>query len=145
MKAARPLSSSKGGLLPSIHEGRDVKKMAKQEYAAEFNVQAVGHTQMVDVVVAAKEFGLIEQAPRNWTRAGKAGKLVGAGVKTVTAERLKLSRLRAENAAEDTRRNPKKSDRVLCEGCAAKHVSSAVREHVAARLCLADACDRRRI
>jgi transposase len=75
-----------------------VKKIPKQEYTAEFKEQAVKHAQAVGIVVAAKELVLIEQTLRNWVKAAGAGKLVGAGAKSVTAEQMELSRLRAENA-----------------------------------------------
>jgi transposase len=75
-----------------------VKKIPKQEYTAEFKEQAVKHAQAVGIVVAAKELGLVEQTLRNWVKADEAGKLVGAGAKTVTPEQMELSRLRAENA-----------------------------------------------
>ncbi len=75
-----------------------MKKIPKQEYTAEFKEQAVKHAQAVGIVVAAKELGLVEQTLRNWVKADEAGKLVGAGAKTVTPEQMELSRLRAENA-----------------------------------------------
>jgi transposase len=75
-----------------------VKKIPRQEYTAEFKEQIVKHAQAVGIVVVARELGLIEQTLRNWVKAAEAGKLVGAGAKPVTAERIELSRLRAENA-----------------------------------------------
>ena len=79
-------------------EGKEVKKIPKQEYTAEFKEQAVKHAQAVGIVVAAKELGLVEQTLRNWVKAAVAGKLVGASTKPVTPEQMELSRLRAENA-----------------------------------------------
>ena len=75
-----------------------MKKIPKQEYTAEFKEQAVKHAQAVGIVVAGKELGLVEQTLRNWVKAAEAGKLVGAGTKSVTPEQMELSRLRAENA-----------------------------------------------
>ncbi len=75
-----------------------MKKIPRQEYTAEFKEQIVKHAQAVGIVVVARELGLIEQTLRNWVKAAEAGKLVGAGAKPVTAERIELSRLRAENA-----------------------------------------------
>jgi transposase len=79
-------------------EGREVKKIPKQEYTAEFKEQAVKHAQAAGIVVAARDLGLVERTLRNWVKAAEAGQLVGAGAKPVTPEQMELSRLRAENA-----------------------------------------------
>jgi transposase len=42
-----------------------VKRIAKQEYTAEFKEQAVRHARAVGIVVAAKEPGPAGQTPRN--------------------------------------------------------------------------------
>ncbi|MCZ2438921.1 MAG: IS3 family transposase [Burkholderiales bacterium] len=99
-----------------------MKKIPKQEYTAEFKEQAVKHAQAVGIVVAAKELGLVEQTLRNWVKASAAGKLTAPGSKPVTPEQMELSRLRAENARLKMHVDiPKKSDGVLCEGCAVKY------------------------
>lgn len=73
-------------------------KIPKQEYTAEFKELAVKRVKAgQSVSAAARELGLIEQTLRNWVKAAAAGKLNGAGAKTVTAEQMELSRLRAEN------------------------------------------------
>jgi len=74
-----------------------VKRIAKQEYTAEFKDQAVRRAQEVGVGVAARELGLVEQTLRNWFKAAAAGKLTAPGAKPVTPEQMELSRLRAEN------------------------------------------------
>ena len=51
--------------------------MPKQEYTAEFKEQAVKHAREVDIPVAPKELGLLEQALRNWVKAADAGKIIG--------------------------------------------------------------------
>jgi transposase len=79
-------------------EGREVKKIPKQEYTAEFKEQAARHAQAVGIVVAAKALGLVEQTLRNWVKAVAAGKLTAVGAKPVTPEQMELSRLRAEKA-----------------------------------------------
>ena len=51
--------------------------MPKQEYTAEFKEQAVKHAREVDIPVATKKLGLVEQALRNWVKAADAGKIIG--------------------------------------------------------------------
>nr|ART40888.1 L404 [uncultured bacterium] len=41
-----------------------------------------------------KELGLSDQILRNWVKTCDAGKLTGAGAKTVTPEQMELSRMR---------------------------------------------------
>jgi len=75
-------------------------KIPKREYTLEFKEGAVGRVlnggQGIGAV--AKDLGLVEQTLRNWVKAAQAGKLNPAGGKTVTAEQMELSRVRAENA-----------------------------------------------
>jgi transposase InsO family protein/transposase-like protein len=97
-----------------------VKKIPKQEYTAEFKEQAVKHAQAVGIVLAAKELGLVEQTLRNWVKAAAAGKLTAVAAKPVRPEQMELSRLRAQNARLKMHVD-KKSDGVLCEGCAVKY------------------------
>lgn len=76
-----------------------MKKLPRQEYTAEFKELAVKRVKAGQSNgVVAKELGLSDQTLRNWVTAFDAGKLNGAGVKTVTAEQMELSRVRAENA-----------------------------------------------
>lgn len=87
------------GSMDNIETGRkEVKKIPKQEYTAEFKEQAVKHAQAVGIVVAAKELGLVEQTLRNWVKAPAASRLTAPGAKPVTPEQMELSRPRAENA-----------------------------------------------
>ena len=75
-----------------------MKKIPKQEYTTEFKALAVKRVKEgLTVGAAARELGLIEQTLRNWVKAAKAGKLIGAGVKPVTPEQMELSRVRADN------------------------------------------------
>jgi len=75
-----------------------MKKIPKQAYTVEFKALAVERVRAgLAVGAAARELGLIEQTLRNWVKAGKAGKLSGAGVKPVTPEQMEFSRVRAEN------------------------------------------------
>ncbi|WP_442763450.1 IS3 family transposase [Malikia spinosa] len=115
-----------------------MKKIPKQEYTAEFKEQAVKHAQAEGIGVAARELGLVEQTLRNWVKAADAGKLVGAGAKPVTPEQMELSRLRAENARLKMHVEIfKKSDGVLCEGCAVKYawIDTQRREYPLPTLC----------
>ena len=99
-----------------------MQKIPKQEYTAEFKEQAVNRAREVGIGVASRELGLVAQTLRNWAKAAAGGKLNGAGAKAVTPEEMELSRLRAENARLKMHVEIlKKSDGVLCEGCAVKY------------------------
>ena len=50
------------------------------------------------VAAAARSLGLIEQTLYNWVKTQRQGELKGAGSRTVTAEQMEISRLRAELA-----------------------------------------------
>ena len=77
-----------------------MKKLAKQEYTAEFKELAVKRVKAGPLSnwAVAKELGVGDQTLRNWVKAFDEGKLNGAGAKVVTAEQMELSRVRAENA-----------------------------------------------
>ena len=73
-------------------------KIPKQAYTLEFKELAVKRAKDGQSLAGvAKDLGLVEQTLRNWVKAAAAGKLAGAGGKTVTPEEMELSRLRAEN------------------------------------------------
>lgn len=72
-------------------------KLPKQAYTTEFKEQAVAQVASGrGIPTVSRELGMSEQTLRNWVKAAKAGKLVGAGSKEVTPEQMELSRLRAE-------------------------------------------------
>lgn len=72
-------------------------KLPKQAYTTEFKEQAVAQVAGGrSIPTVSSELGMSEQTLRNWVKAGKAGKLNGAGSKEVTPEQMELSRLRAE-------------------------------------------------
>jgi transposase len=76
----------------------ELLKVPHPAYTAEFKeaaVQRVKDGQGLGAV--ARELGMSTQTLRNWLKAFEAGKLNGPGAKAVTAERMELSRLRAEN------------------------------------------------
>ena len=76
-----------------------MKRIPKQDYTAEFKEQAVKRADEVGGIARmAEKLGLVEQTPRNWVKAAKAGKLNPAGARQITAERMKLCRLRAQVA-----------------------------------------------
>jgi len=60
--------------------------MPKQEYTAGFKEQTVKHAQVVGIVVADKELGLVDQTLRDWVKASAAGKLTVPGAKPVPPE-----------------------------------------------------------
>lgn len=74
-------------------------KIPKPAYTPEFRELAVKRVKAGETAgVVARELGLVEQTLRNWVKAAAAGKLNGAGSRTVTPEEMEVSRLRAENA-----------------------------------------------
>ena len=73
-------------------------KIPRQSYTLEFKelaVKRVKDGQSFSSV--AKELGMNEQTLRNWVGAAARGALTGSATKTVSAEQMELSRLRAEN------------------------------------------------
>ena len=76
-------------------------KIPKQEYTAELKDLAVKRVKSGETIRAvARDLGLVEQTPRNWVKATKAGKLHPPGVERVTPEQMGLSRVRTENARQ---------------------------------------------
>lgn len=74
-------------------------KIPRPAFTPEFRELAVKRVKGGETAgVVARELGLVEQTLRNWVKAASAGKLNGAGSRTVTPEEMELSRLRTENA-----------------------------------------------
>jgi transposase-like protein len=68
-------------------------KIPKQEYAAEFREPAVKRVKDGQGIGSvARDFGLFEQALRNWVKATKHGKLNAPSGKAVTPQQMGLSR-----------------------------------------------------
>jgi transposase len=73
-------------------------KIPRQSYTLEFKELAVKRVKDgQSFSSAAKELGMNEQTLRNWAGAAARGALTGLASKTVSAEQMELSRLRAEN------------------------------------------------
>ncbi len=74
-------------------------KIPMQEDTAQFKELAVARVRSGETASAvAADLGLVKQTLRNWVKAAKVGTLHPPGAKTVTPERMELSRVRAENA-----------------------------------------------
>jgi transposase len=74
-------------------------KSTRARYTLEFKQEAVRLVESGQTIAAAaRSLGLIEQTLYNWVKAHRLGELKGAGSKTVTAEQMEISRLRAELA-----------------------------------------------
>ena len=71
----------------------------RARYTLEFKLKAV---RMIDkresIAAAARSLGVVDQTLFNWDKLYKAGKLQGADSKSVSAEKMEISRLRAELA-----------------------------------------------
>ena len=73
-------------------------KIPRQSYTLEFKELAVKRVKDGQSFSSiAKELGMNEQTLRNWAGAAARGALTGSATKTVSAEQMELSRLRAEN------------------------------------------------
>ena len=73
-------------------------KIPRQEYTLEFKELAVKRIKDGQPIASvAKELGISAQTLRNWSGAAARGALTGSATKTVSAEQMELSRLRAEN------------------------------------------------
>jgi transposase len=74
-------------------------KSTRARYTLEFKQEAVRLVESgQSIAAAARSLGLIEQTLYNWVKAQRQGELKGAGSRTVTAEQMEISRLRAELA-----------------------------------------------
>jgi len=74
-------------------------KSTRARYTLEFKQEAVRLVESGQSIAAAsRSLGLIEQTLYNWVKAHRQGELKGAGCKSVTAEQMEISRLRAELA-----------------------------------------------
>ena len=75
------------------------KKTTRARYTLEFKQEAV---RLVEggqgIAAAARTLGVVEQTLHNWVKAHRQGKLIGVDSKTVSAEQMEISRLRAELA-----------------------------------------------
>ena len=76
------------------------KKTARAQYTLEFKQEAVHLVESGQSIAAtARQLGIAEQSLFNWIKAQREGRLQGvAGSRTVSAEQMEISRLRAELA-----------------------------------------------
>src|SRR5277367_5825490 len=74
-------------------------KSMRARYTLEYKQEAVRLVESGQSIAAAsRSLGLIEQTLYNWVKAQRQGELKGAGSRTVTAEQMEISRLRAQLA-----------------------------------------------
>ena len=79
---------------------------------------------------AARKLGLADQTLFNWVKARRGGReLVGADSKPVSAQKMEISRLKAELARQDGARHPGKIDGVLRESKTVKYAFIGVHRH----------------
>jgi transposase-like protein len=75
------------------------KTTPRARYTLEFKQEAVRLVEGGQSIAAvARTLGVVDQTLFNWVKAHRAGKLTGADSKTVSAEQMEISRLRAELA-----------------------------------------------
>lgn len=76
------------------------KKTARAQYTLEFKQEAVRLVESGQSLrAAARQLNVAEQSLFNWVKAQREGRLQGAaGSRTVSAEQMEISRLRAELA-----------------------------------------------
>ena len=74
-------------------------KTTRARYTLEFKQEAVRlvHSGQ-SIAAAARTLGVVDQTLFNWVKADRQGKLNGADSKSVSAEQMEISRLRAELA-----------------------------------------------
>ena len=74
-------------------------KTTRARYTLEFKQEAVRlvHSGR-SIAAAARTLGVVDQTLFNWVKADRQGKLNGADSKSVSAEQMEISRLRAELA-----------------------------------------------
>ncbi len=79
-----------------------MKQLPKQNYTLEYKQEAVRQIEVEGKRQAdvARKLGVIEQTLHGWRTAHRQGKLASASAnsKPISAEQIKLSRVRAENA-----------------------------------------------
>jgi transposase len=76
------------------------KRAARARYTLEFKQEAVRLVESSrSIAAAARDIGLAEQTLFNWIKAQRQGRLSGiASSRTLSAEQMEISRLRAELA-----------------------------------------------
>ena len=83
-----------------------MERAKRAKYTLEFKQEAVRLVESGQTLAAAaRSLGLVDQTLHNWVQAERQGKLKGAEKKTVSAEQMEISRLRAELAREKMERD----------------------------------------
>jgi len=76
-----------------------MNKRPRAQYTLEFKLEALRQIAAGEsVAVVGAVLGVATNTLHNWLKAQREGKLGGPGSKPVSAERMELARLRAENA-----------------------------------------------
>lgn len=76
-----------------------MERAKRAKYTLEFKQEAVRLVESGQTLAAAaRSLGLVDQTLHNWVRAERQGRLEGAEKKSVSAEQMEISRLRAELA-----------------------------------------------
>ena len=76
-----------------------MKKTVRAKYTLEFKREAVRLVENGQTIASAgRTLGVVEQTLFNWVKAHRQGLLTGADSRTVSAEQMEISRLRAELA-----------------------------------------------
>jgi transposase len=77
-----------------------MRKTARAQYTLEFKQEAVRLVESgQSIAAAARQLNVAEQSLFNWVKAQRESRLKGAvGSRTVSAEQMEISRLRAELA-----------------------------------------------
>ena len=74
-------------------------KTTRARYTLEFKIEAVRLVESgQSIAAAARTLGVVDQTLFNWVKAQRQGRLRGVDSKTVSAEQMEISRLRAEMA-----------------------------------------------
>ena len=76
-----------------------MRKTVRSRYTQEFKQEAVRLVQTGQSMAAvSRSLGVVEQTLFNWVKASREGRLTGTDSKSVSAEQMEISRLRAELA-----------------------------------------------
>ena len=92
-------------------------KTTRARYTLEFKQEAARLVEVGQSIAAAHTLGVVEQTLFKWLKAKKLGKLKSADSKPVGAEQMEISRLRAELARVELKRDILGKARAACGVC----------------------------